>query len=73
MNTRIGREKFGNFLILLDSGRISTTMMNNLTSKLKLRYYSTNMWPIQAGNFNTNYMETLGFFLIEFSATKIVT
>ena len=35
MNTHNGREKFGNFHILLGSRSSSTIMMGNLTSKLK--------------------------------------
>ena len=44
MNNHSERVKFKNFQILLDSGRSSTIIMGNLTSKLKAKETSITMW-----------------------------
>ena len=72
MNTCRVKARFRNFIILLYRGVSLTTVMNNLTSRLKSKESSTNMWKTKADNFTTNYMATVDFCLMEFGATKIV-
>ena len=73
MNICRGKGKFGNFQILLDRGSSSTILMKNTMSKLKFKNSTTTTWQIQARNFTTNKITKVGFYLPEFSATKIVT
>ena len=56
MNTRRGKAKLINFIIPLDIFRISTIVMNNLTSKLEHKDSTNTVWQTQAGNFTTNEM-----------------
>ena len=73
MNNCIVKAKFTYFQILFNSSNSSTTVMNNLTSKLKCNNSTTPMWQTQTGKFTTNNMTMVDFFLPEFSVTKIVT
>ena len=59
MDKRIGMAIFRNFLILLDSCRSSTTVTDNLMSKIKCKKPSTIMWKTQGSDFITNEMSTV--------------
>ena len=73
MNTHSGRAESKNFRILLDSGSISSIVMGKLTSNIKSKETGKSMWKNQAEEFTTSKKVNEDFFLLEFSATKIVT
>ena len=73
MNTRKGRAKFNNFLILLDSICSSTVVMRRIIAKINPKKDYVIKWHTQAGNIATNIKVEIYFTLPEFSATKIMT
>ena len=73
MNTHSGREKFRNFQIILNIGRSSTILMDNLTSKLKQKETTMNRWETQSRKFTTSTKANIYFCLPSLNATKIVT
>ena len=54
MNTLKGRDKFKNFIILLDSGYSSTFVMGRITQKINLKEDAAMQWHTQAGRITTN-------------------
>ena len=73
MNTRYGRAKFKNFLILLDSGCSSTILMGRLFEKLHPEKYAVTQWHTQARNITTNNNVKVNFTLPTLSATNVAT
>ena len=55
MNTRLGRSRFKNFQILLDSGYSSIIVMVSLVGNKCLEKDAVMQWHTQAGNITTNY------------------
>ena len=54
MNTRKGRSKFKNLLILLDIECSSTIIMGILIKKIGLKEYDVMQWHTQAGSITIN-------------------
>ena len=73
MNTRKGKDRFKKFLILLDSGLISTIVTVRIIKKLHPKEDSVMQWHTQAGKISTNIKVKIDFNVPELSATKIVT
>ena len=73
MNTRNGRTKFKNFLIILDSGFSSTTVMGNMPGKLHPEKDDVIQWNVQAGNINTNIKVKVDFTVPALTATDFMT
>ena len=73
MNTGNGKEKFKNFLILLDIGCSSTVVMLRLVKKLSPQKYYVIQWHTQAGNITTNLKVEVYFTLPSLSATDFKT
>ena len=73
MNTRNGKVKFKNFLILLDIGCSSTVVMLRLVKKLSPQKYYVIQWHTQAGNITTNLKVEVYFTLPSLSATDFKT
>ena len=69
MNSRSGRWKFRNFMILLEHS--SKIFMDNLTSKLKQKEAATTMWETQSGIFKTLNKLNIDFCLPKFSMKKM--
>ena len=73
MNTCSCRARFWNFCIILDSGSNSTVVMDKLRSKIKTKEEDRTTWKIQAEMFTISKKADVDFFLLGFSATKILT
>ena len=73
MNNRRGRAEFKNFLIILDSGCISTIVMRRLIGKLHPEKDAVMQWHTQARNITTNLKVKVDFTLPAISATNVVT
>ena len=63
MNTRKGKAKFKNFLILLDSVCSSTIVIGGIVIKLILEEGKLMQWNPQAGNITTNIKVKVDFTL----------
>ena len=72
MITRNGREKLKKFLIILDSGCISTIVMGSPVEKLHPEKDEVLQCHTQSGNVTTNHKVKVHFALPTLSATNFV-
>ena len=73
MNTRKGKARFKNFLILLYSGCSSTIIMGRLINKPTHKKDFVMQWNTQEGKITHNLKVKIDFVLTELSTTKIMT
>ena len=73
MNTRKGRAKFKDFVILVDSGCSPKILTRRLIAKLNPKQDSVVQWHKQAGTITASIKVKIYFNLTEISATEIMT